>query len=276
VLRDAQVKQARAAGQGELVSRLKRLRKPTVAAWLVNQVSRAHPKDVERLATVGAALRAAHHALAGERLRDLSRERNELIQTLTGHARAIARAAGHQVGDTTLDQLENTWTAAVTDDAAAQAVRTGQLSAALQPAAAQDWLTAATGSPSPAPARSKPAAPPPSDGDDDSRDDGRAAEAEAKQAALHQGRQEAQRQARARDKARHTLATAEQAATDAAAVADDLRQQLAALETRVKNAAERERTSKERVTAAREAATVAEQAADKAEQHLSELEADDD
>jgi hypothetical protein len=98
-LRDTRVKQARTEGDTELVGQLKRLRKPTVAAWLVNQVSRAHPEDVERLAKVGDALRAAHHALAGDQLRDLSRERNELIHVLTGHARAIAGEAGQALGD---------------------------------------------------------------------------------------------------------------------------------------------------------------------------------
>jgi hypothetical protein len=263
-LRDTRVKQARTAGDAELADALKRLRKPTVAAWLINQVSRAHPGDVERLAQVGDALRAAHHALAGDRLRDLSRERNELIHALTGHARLIAGEAGQGIGDATVEQLESTWTAAVTDDAAAQLVRAGRLSAVMQPGAPQDWLTAAIGAPMPArPRQDSP--PPPADNGADL----------AKQEAVLVARRSVVQRAQARDKARNALAPAEQAASDASATVNDLRQQLAALQARVANATEREKTSRERADSAREAVTLAEQAATEAEQLLSRLESDD-
>jgi hypothetical protein len=266
-LRDTRVKQARTEGDTELVGQLKRLRKPTVAAWLVNQVSRAHPEDVERLAKVGDALRAAHHALAGDQLRDLSRERNDLIHVLTGHARAIAGEAGQALGDATVDQMESTWTAAVTADAAARLVRAGRLSSAMQPDAPQDWLTAAMGAPAPARPRqdSKPS-PGKSDTDTDNAD-------LAKQEAVREARRSVEQKARARDKARNALTKAEQAATDAEATMNDLQQQLAALQARVANATEREKTSRKRADTAREEVTIAEQAAAEAEELLSRLEA---
>lgn len=266
-LRDTQVKQARTAGDKELADTLKRVRKPTVAAWLVNQVSRAHPEDVERLAEVGAELRAAHHALAGDQLRELSRKRNELIHVLTGHARTIADETGQSAGDAAVEQMESTWTAAVTDDMAAQLVRAGRLSTAMQPGAPQDWLTAAIGTPAPARPRRE-SAPPPED-----KDNGADL---AEQEELRTARRTVAERAADLDKARNALTKAEQTAADTAATAADLRQQLAALRARVANADEREKTNRERADTAREAVTLAEQAVTEAEQLLSRFTVDAD
>jgi hypothetical protein len=266
-LRDTQVKQARTAGDKELADTLKRVRKPTVAAWLVNQVSRAHPEDVERLAEVGAELRAAHHALAGDQLRELSRKRNELIHVLTGHARTIADETGQSAGDAAVEQMESTWTAAVTDDMAAQLVRAGRLSTAMQPGAPQDWLTAAIGTPAPARPRQE-SAPPPED-----KDNGADL---AEQEELRTARRTVAERAADLDKARNALTKAEQTAADTAATAADLRQQLAALRARVANADEREKTNRERADTAREAVTLAEQAVTEAEQLLSRFTVDAD
>ncbi|HEX5404976.1 MAG TPA: hypothetical protein VFX16_22020 [Pseudonocardiaceae bacterium] len=276
-LRDSRVKQARSAGDRQLVDQLKRLRKPTVAAWLVNQVSRAHPDDIDRLAQVGDALRAAHHALAGEQLRDLSSRRNELIHVLTAHARVIAANAGHLVGDAAVEQIENSWTAAVTNADAAAAVRAGQLSSALQPTSAQDWLTAAMGTPALVSPRQESNRLP--DGIDatvaENADVSATKNAElAKQEAIRQARRSVTDRTQVSDKARKTLAKTEQAATDAEAAANDLRQQLAALSARVANATEREKTSRKQADTAREAVALAEQATAEAEEVLRKLEAD--
>ena len=49
-IRTERVKQARAAGERELAVRIAALRKPTVGAWLVNQVVRRHPARMAALA----------------------------------------------------------------------------------------------------------------------------------------------------------------------------------------------------------------------------------
>jgi hypothetical protein len=157
-LRDTWVKRAKAEQHTDIADKLRTLRKPTVAAWLVNQVSRRHPEDLESLIEVGDALRAAHHELAGDRLRALSRQRQELSQALTRRARAIAEEAGHAFSDAAVDQVESTWTSAAADTTAADLVRAGHLSAALTPDAEQDWLAVAV---SAAPPRDRPGTAPP-------------------------------------------------------------------------------------------------------------------
>src|SRR5206468_2334360 len=76
--RTERAKEAKAR-EPDLAKQIGQLRKPTVAAWLVNQVSRRHPREIEELADIGEKLRSAHQKLAGDQLRTLSRQRNDLI-----------------------------------------------------------------------------------------------------------------------------------------------------------------------------------------------------
>jgi hypothetical protein len=55
--RDAMATEARDAGDRELASSLKKLRKPSVGAWLANLLVREQSGDVERLVNLGAELR---------------------------------------------------------------------------------------------------------------------------------------------------------------------------------------------------------------------------
>ncbi|HKN98159.1 MAG TPA: hypothetical protein VJX10_13655, partial [Pseudonocardiaceae bacterium] len=48
--RSARAADARAAGDRELAKRINALRKPTVAAWLVNQMVRRYPDEMAELA----------------------------------------------------------------------------------------------------------------------------------------------------------------------------------------------------------------------------------
>lgn len=140
-LRDERAKQARP--DRSLARRIGALRKPTVAAWLVNQVSRGFPEEIGELAELGAALRRAHEQLSGADLRRLSRERHEMIEKLGKRARWLARKEGYPVSDATARQVEDTFEAAIADEQALAAVRAAQLSAALTPGSPEQWLTAA-------------------------------------------------------------------------------------------------------------------------------------
>ena len=81
---------AKAAGDAAAAKRIAALRKPTRAAWAVNQLARADPDAPGRLAGLGAALRAAEQAKDGPRLRELSAARGQLVDTLTAQALAAA------------------------------------------------------------------------------------------------------------------------------------------------------------------------------------------
>ena len=128
--RDA-VAAARADGDKVVATQLAALKKPTVAAWLVNQLVREHPHDVDAAIGLGAEMRDA--TVAGDRdgLRELSTRRAQIVSRLVERARAIADEHGQAAGAETQRELEQTITTAAIDPAAAAQLRTGRLTAAL-------------------------------------------------------------------------------------------------------------------------------------------------
>jgi hypothetical protein len=124
-------KAAKAAGDRDLAARIHSLGKPTVTAWLANQLVREHRDELEPLVELGAGLREATRTLAGDQLRTLSRQQSELVQTLVQHARQLARAAGRSVTEDTVRGLEETLRAALADEDAASLLLAGHLTDAL-------------------------------------------------------------------------------------------------------------------------------------------------
>ncbi|WP_435122062.1 hypothetical protein [Amycolatopsis thermoflava] len=239
----------------ELAKRISQLRKPTVAAWLVNQVSRRHPDEVGQLADLGARLRTAHQKLAGDELRTLSRQRNELIRRLSGRAGGVAGEAGVPYSDVAMRQVEDTFEAAVSDPDAAAEVAAGRLSAALEPSSSEDWLAAALAASPKRKAAPAPAPKPPK----------RDPEAERRQAALEEARAKADEAEAARDEAQQALDEVSARADKAAARVAELRSQL-------DDASREERAVRKELTAARKAATAANKTADEARRQVAEME----
>lgn len=66
-------------------------RRPTTAAWVVNKLIRSDPTAKDRIAELNAQLRAAHAAMDGVRIRELSTEQRKLVSQL---ARSGFAAAG--------------------------------------------------------------------------------------------------------------------------------------------------------------------------------------
>lgn len=126
--RDAKVKELKGT---DLAPRVKALRKPSLAAWVVDLFVRREATQVEQVLTVGAALREAQQAMAGEDLRALTKQRRQLTAAVTHQARSLAGEAGVKVTQAVADQVEATLTAAMVDETCAQAVRSGLLVAAL-------------------------------------------------------------------------------------------------------------------------------------------------
>jgi hypothetical protein len=81
---------ARDAGDRAAAKAITALRRPTRAAWAVNQLARADPSASVKLTELAAALRAAQQARHGPRLRELSAARGSLVDALTAQALAVA------------------------------------------------------------------------------------------------------------------------------------------------------------------------------------------
>jgi hypothetical protein len=124
--RDVRVK-ALLAGDRELSDAVKALRKPSLAAWVLNLLVRREPDQVAQLISLGGSLREAASSLDGAQLRELTRQRRQLTAAVTTVARRHALAEGHKVTESVADEVESTLTAAMLDTGAAAAVRSGLL-----------------------------------------------------------------------------------------------------------------------------------------------------
>ncbi|MBE7323262.1 hypothetical protein IEQ44_01170 [Nocardioides sp. Y6] len=115
------------AEDGALAGAVKALRKPTVAAWVVNLFVRREAAEVDQLLDLGVALRDAQEALDGDELRALSRQRRQVTAAMASRARSVAAAEGQKLSQSVTDQVEATFTAALLDEQAAAALRSGLL-----------------------------------------------------------------------------------------------------------------------------------------------------
>jgi hypothetical protein len=117
---------------------IKALRKPSVAAWALNQLARRHPDDVTALLEAGDRLRRAQTAaLEGgdpAELREASRAEGAEVQALAGQARSILTDAGRGGSPTQEERLATTLRAAAVDPEAGDLLRRGVLTAELSAA----------------------------------------------------------------------------------------------------------------------------------------------
>ena len=126
--RDAAAKQARADGDRAGATALRALRRPTVAAWVLNTLVREDPALVDQLLELGPELAQAQAGGDAAALRALGEQRRQLVGAVVG--RAVA-AAGRPVAPAVRDEVASTLEAALADPASADAVRSGRLVRAL-------------------------------------------------------------------------------------------------------------------------------------------------
>jgi hypothetical protein len=127
--RDEAVAAAKEAGDHDAAREIAKLRKPTVAAWLVNLLAIQRPDLMGELVELSRALRAAQRDLKGPQLRELSAQRRQAVAGLVNEARKLALAAdpGLSRAKLPLGEVENTLTAALSDEDVAAQVRSGRL-----------------------------------------------------------------------------------------------------------------------------------------------------
>ena len=123
--------QVRAAGQRDEAAAIKKLARPTASAWLVNQLARTAPEPMARLYELGDELQEAQRTLAGDRLRELSVQRRQVINDLLPAASDLAGQADQPASAAVLGEVRATLEAALADADARAAVRSGRLTKAL-------------------------------------------------------------------------------------------------------------------------------------------------
>jgi hypothetical protein len=124
--RTAAVNEARRAGDRETAKRLAALKKPTVAAWVVNLLALRRPELIDELVDLSAALREAQRGLQGDQLRELTAQRRQVVSALVTSARKLALAEEPGI-KLPLGEVESTLSAALAEPEVAAQVRTGRL-----------------------------------------------------------------------------------------------------------------------------------------------------
>ena len=129
--RDEAARRLRRRGDGDGGTELKQLRKPTVAAWALNQVRRNNREQSDELIEAGQRLREAHESLlAGggrESLERAAEDERRLVVELARHAERELVAVGRSVSGAVRDSLRTTLHAVASDAEAREALAAGRL-----------------------------------------------------------------------------------------------------------------------------------------------------
>jgi hypothetical protein len=130
--RTALARELRSAGRREDAGEVAALRKPSVAAWAVNQLVRTQRRSVGELFEAGDALRAAHdEVLAGrgdaDSLRTAVARERAAVDELAKAARGLLTSEGEELSPTIIERVADTLHAAALDDDARGQVRDGRL-----------------------------------------------------------------------------------------------------------------------------------------------------
>lgn len=137
---------------------MKALRKPTVSAWVVNQLARRHPSDVRAVVRAGESLRKAQRAAVSGRdpgaLRDAQRGHRAALDELSLLARQELDVDG-----TTAQRVAQTLRAASVDKEASKALLAGTLSGDVEQVGFGPMLGVVPGLKAPRRAAAKPAKP---------------------------------------------------------------------------------------------------------------------
>ena len=135
--RAALVKALRAENKRDAATEVAGMRKPSVAAWAVNQLVRTQSKAFEALFRAGDDLaHAQSDAAAGRRvadaIRDPARRQREALDDLLNAAKGLLSSEGHPLTPTTLERVIDTLRAASIDEASRRQVTHGCLTQELR------------------------------------------------------------------------------------------------------------------------------------------------
>jgi hypothetical protein len=109
---------------------VKRLRRPSLTAWALNQVARQRPSSVAAVLSAGELLRDAMQAALGgdaSGLRRAQTAQRQAIDGALGAAGEILEASGHPISETARQRMAGTLHAAMVDEGVAGLLQAGTL-----------------------------------------------------------------------------------------------------------------------------------------------------
>ena len=135
--RNALAASLRKAGNADAAERVKKLAKPSVAVWTVNQLARHDRLRMRALLQAGERLRAAQAGVLEGKSPDAVREatdaQRKAVDALLEGARTLLADAGRSATDQTLERIGRTLAAASVDEDARTALEEGRLTEELEP-----------------------------------------------------------------------------------------------------------------------------------------------
>jgi hypothetical protein len=244
------------------------LRKPSVAAWAVNQLVRTQGAAVADLFEAGDALRDAQADLLagrgdGRTLRAAGEHERAAVDTLVDAARGLLSSEGHELSPAVVERVADTLHAAALDEGAREQVRRGRLERELR----HVGLGLGLGEAAPAaPARAAAPAPKPSGKHDAGQAETKASRAERareartarEHAAAAQRERDAARKAariaeaearRRAERSGHALRAAEERRDRAAQALDEADEALAAARAEAQEAGDAHRRARDELDA---------------------------
>lgn len=118
---------AKEADDRDLAAAIGRLRKPVLAAWVVNLLAAGDPQALAPAADLAESFREAVDAADGRALAELATRRRGILRDLVDRAVALAEDSGADVGASVRASVEQTLDAALRDPDAAAAVASARL-----------------------------------------------------------------------------------------------------------------------------------------------------
>ncbi len=130
--RNALARALRGQGEREQAAEVAALRKPSVAAWAVNQLVRTQHRPVAELFDSGDALREAHQQVVsghgdGRALAAAVRRERAAVEQLLAAARGLLDSGGDELTPATIERVSDTLHAAALDSDSRVLVRDGRL-----------------------------------------------------------------------------------------------------------------------------------------------------
>jgi hypothetical protein len=129
--RNALAARLRKEGDADAAAEVRGLPKPSVSAWLVNQLARREREGVRRLLDAGELLRRAQAAALGgeacDELREASTAERGIVRELVRRAEELAGETGKPATRSTLDRVAATLAAAAVDEEGRTRLERGRL-----------------------------------------------------------------------------------------------------------------------------------------------------
>lgn len=132
--RNELAKSLRDEGRRDEAEVVRSLQRPSVGAWVLNQLARTRPTEIRSLVEAGKELRKVQASGKGD-LRAATQAERAAVAEILGHARAILEESGRTPSEATLQPVRTTLAAAAADPDAAAQLREGRLARELEPPA---------------------------------------------------------------------------------------------------------------------------------------------